>query len=238
MTLGARFLAAFNEIEDHVRGALGAPEHESFAALVPRFADRKRLPRQQRDALSAFTSLRNAISHGKYYNNRPIAEPVEEVVRQIEQLRDQITTPPRALGGPSTVAVARPDDPVSTVLAAVREHGFSQLPVYDGERYVGLLTTNAIARWLAGEFEDRGLGLAEDKPVSAVLPYVEPHEVAVHVPRDVTAAEAIDRLSHGGLDGRPAAALIVTHSGKRSEKPLAVIVADDLPRLARSLALG
>jgi len=54
----------------------------------------------------------------------------------------------------------------------------------------------------------------------------------------LTAAEAIDRLSRGGLGGRPAAALIITDSGKATEKPLAVIVADDLPRLAAALTLA
>jgi CBS domain-containing protein len=237
---GARFMHAFNEIEDHVRATLGAQEHEAFANLAPKYADKKRLPRQQRDALSAFTSLRNAISHGRYYNGRPIAEPVEDVVLQIERLRDQIKSPPRALAGhPVTAACATSSvDRISAVLAIVREHGYSQLPVYDDGHYVGLLTTNAIACWLASEFEDRGLGLAEDKTVADVLPFVEPHEVALHVPRDITAAEAIDRLSHGGPEGRPATALIVTHGGKRSEKPLAVLVSEDLPRLARSLTLN
>jgi hypothetical protein len=49
--------------------------------------------------------------------------------------------------------------------------------------------------------------------------------------------EVVDRLSRGGRDGRPATALIVTHGGKRSEKPLAVIVSDDLPRLNQALLI-
>ncbi len=237
---GARFMHAFNEIEDHVRATLRAQEYEPFANLAPKFADRKRLPRQQRDALSAFTSLRNAMSHGRYYNGRPIADPVEDVVIQIERLRDQIKSPPRALTGHPVASVyqARPGDLISTVLASVREHDFSQLPVYDdNDQYLGLLTTNAIARWLAYQLGDPDLGLADDQPVSEVLAFAEPHEVALHVPRDITSADAIDKLSSGGVDGRPATALIVTRGGKRSEKPLAVIVADDLPRLTRTLDL-
>lgn len=240
-TFGARFLSAFNDIENHVRASLGAAEHEPFGSLAPKFADRKRLPRQQRDALAAFTSLRNAISHGRYYNGQPIAEPVADVVIQIERLRDQFMSPPLALTGHPVASVyqARPGDPISTVLAKVREYDFSQLPVYtDSGEYLGLLTTNAIARWLARQLEDPDLGLADDQAVNQVLRFAEAHEVAVHVPRDITAAEAIYRLSHGGVDGRPATALIVTHGGKRSEKPLAVIVSEDLPRLNQALLIN
>jgi CBS domain-containing protein len=183
-----------------------AAEHEPFAALLPRFVDKKRLPRHQRDALAGFASLRNAIAHGRYYDGQAIANPVEHVVVQIERLRDQIKSPPRALTGHPvpTVSIARPSDPLSVILSKVREHGYSQLPVYDdSDRYVGLLTTNAIASWLASQFEDHGIGLGEDKPISDVLPFVEPHEIALHVGREITAAEAIVGLSHGGLGGRP-----------------------------------
>jgi CBS domain-containing protein len=135
------------------------------------------------------------------------------------------------------VAIARPDDPISKVLEHVRHFDYSQLPVYDDGRYIALLTTNAIARWLANQLATNA-GLAEEERVVRVLEFAEPYEQAVLLPRALTAAEAIDRLSRGGPGGRPAAALIITDSGKATEKPLAVIVADDLPRLAAALALA
>lgn len=48
-------------------------------------------------AASRGASLRNAISHGRFYDDRPIAEPVQAVMAEIERLRDQITAPPKAL---------------------------------------------------------------------------------------------------------------------------------------------
>jgi predicted transcriptional regulator len=236
MSGGTRFLAAFNEIEDCFRAASGTDEHVGFSQMARAYADKKRLPLPQRDALLAFASLRNAITHGRFYDGHPIAEPVPEVVDQIEQLRDQIKSPPKALTvlGVMDVCLARPDEPISAVLEHVRRFDYSQLPVYGETGCVGILTTNAIARWLAHQLTINK-GLAEEEPVSQVLCFAEPHERALLVRRSITASQAIDRLSHGGEAGIPVTALIITDNGKNAEKPLAVIVADDLPALTAAL---
>jgi CBS domain-containing protein len=233
---GTQFLAAFNEIEDCFRATLAADEHVDFAALTRAYAERKRLPFRQRDALIAFASLRNAISHGRYFGGLPIAEPVQEVVDQIEQLRDQIKSPPRALAvlGVMNVFAVRPDEPISAALDHVRSFDYSQLPVYGELGYSAILTTNAIARWLAHQLSIN-VGLAEDEPVSRVLEFAEPHERALLLRRNISVAEAIDRLAHGGPAGTAVTALIITDNGKNTEKPLAVVVADDLPALTAAL---
>ncbi|MEU1244073.1 hypothetical protein ABZ388_27305 [Micromonospora parva] len=61
-TLGSRFLAAFNDIEKHIRGHLKADERISFTQLAREYAEKKRLPSQHKSALVAFASLRNAIA--------------------------------------------------------------------------------------------------------------------------------------------------------------------------------
>jgi hypothetical protein len=56
---GTRFVAAFNDIEGHLRAVLGADEHVPFINLAREYAERKRLPRDHLAALVAFASLRN-----------------------------------------------------------------------------------------------------------------------------------------------------------------------------------
>lgn len=232
---GARFLAAFNDMEDHFRRILHADDHVDFGELARRYSDRAHLLPEQRQALSAFAGLRNAISHGRYHSGKPIAEPVPDVVEDIERLRDLIKSPPSAVGvmGSMKVASLSPSDPITVALEFVRDFDFSQFPVYDGDRFVGLLTTNAIARWLAHQMATTG-GLAETEMVSEVLRFAEPHEKAKLVSRKTTVTSAVYELSGEGT-AVPVAALIVTTNGKASERPLAVVVADDLPKLYRAL---
>jgi CBS domain-containing protein len=238
VSAGARFIAAFNEIESYFRKALDVDEHVEFTWMAQEYGTRKHLPRDYRDALLAFGRLRNAISHERYYGGRPVAEPVPQVVEQIERLRDKIIVPPAALSvlGTMDIRTVGLDEPINVALEYVRRFDYSQLPVYDAGKYVGILTTNAVARWLAGQLAASG-GLAECEPVRRVLEFAEPHERALHVPRTITAAAAIGQFS-SGHGGKPAAALIVTESGKVTEKPLAIVVADDLPALMAALSIG
>jgi len=192
-----------------------------------------------RAALSAFGRLRNAISHERYRHGRPIAEPVLEIVEQIEQLRGLILDPPTALSvvGFMEVCTADLDESINIVLEYVQRFDYSQIPVYDQGRYFSILTTNAVARWLAGQLVSNG-GIAEAEPVRRILEFAEPHERALHVPRTITAAAAINQLSSGGRTGRPVAALIITQSGKVTEKALAIVVSHALPALMAALAIS
>jgi len=236
---GDRFLAAFNEIEDRFRRVLGLDEHAEFAQMARQYADRKRLPPVQREALVAFAALRNAISHGRFYNGQPIAEPVQEMVAEIERLRDQITSPPVALTvlGGRQVCLTSPGEPISAALELVDRFDYSQIPVYDDTRYVSILTTNAIARWLAHQLI-LNQGLAEGETVHRVLAFAESHERAKLVRRTITVAEAIDQLAHGGEERTPVTALIVTDGGKTTDKPIRVIANHDLPTLSAALGIG
>ncbi|PYC65478.1 hypothetical protein C7C45_28540 [Micromonospora arborensis] len=237
-TAGARFLAAFNDIEKHFRSTLRADVAVGFAQLIRDYGQRRPLSHHQKNALVAFASLRNAISHGTYYGGRPIADPVEVVVQEIEHLRQQIIEPPLALTVLKSGNVCRvhPDDPISIALEHVRAFGYSQLPVYD-DAYVGVLTTNAIARWLADQLV-KNTGIAEEEPVRQVLSFAEPGEDAALVPRAITVVEAIDRLSRSRLAGQLNTTLIITQNGMRTDKPLRLVVPFDLPILSKALAFN
>ena len=86
------------------------------------------------------------------------------------------------------------DQPVSAALEYVRLFDYFQLPVYDDGGYAGILTTNAIARRLADQLAGTG-GLAEAESVGHLLAFAEQHEHACHVPRSITAADAVHQLS-------------------------------------------
>ena len=234
---GDRFIEAFNDIELHLRSALGAERRVGFAELARTYAVQKKIPSAQLDTLLIFASLRNAIIHGRYYEGRPIAEPIREIVEEIEQLRGQIMSPPEVLTvlEAMDVCLVRPDDPISAVLEYVRRFDYSQLPIYDDARYLGILTTNAIGRWLAQQLaENRKLA---DAPVRHVLGFSETTDRGVLVNRAITAAEAIYTLSHGGRGGTPVNALIVTENGRETDEPLRVVVTYDLPILTAALRL-
>jgi hypothetical protein len=235
---GRRFLAAFNEIEDFFRSKLDEDKHLDFVQLERAYDAKFGLPGQYRAALRAFRILRNAMVHVRYFRGQPIAEPVPGVVDQIELLLELLKSPRCALDviGGRDVCVALCDEPVRSVLEHVSRHDYSQFPVYDRSEYVGILTTNTIARWL-GDQLTRNQGLAEEEPVRTVMRFAEEHERGLLVRRTITVQDAIDKLLHGGPGDTPATALVVTSGGRTNDTPLRVMAAFDLPELTGSLSL-
>lgn len=238
-SLNARFLGAYNEIEGYFRQVLDAGETAGFTSMLGDYEQQFRLPEDQRRFLRDMSRLRNAISHGRYYGGRPIAEPNSEVVDKITRISELLRTPPTVwdclrLRG-IKVSVTGPEKPIKGVLRLVHDRDFSQVPVYEGKHYVGLLTTNCIARWLAGSLDKTDL--RGDERVSAVLEYSEPHERARLVPKSTTASEAVHFLSEPDSAGFRPAALIVTTTGSANESARGVIVDYDLPTLNAALSV-
>lgn len=225
------FLAAFNDIEAHLRVVLDAKRSDSFWWMVDRARDRHLLSGRQAEVLKDYGNLRNAISHGRYNDGEPIAEPHPEVVKEIENLRVILTNPPQALEvlGRQEVQTVAPDTSVKEVLALIASNDYSQIPVYAGNEFKQLLTTNTITRWVAADLGDNNQ--IDAATVSEVLKFGEPLDQAVFLPRTVTAQEALDALSEPDAQGTHPFAAIVTETGKPHQSPLRIITTADLGQL-------
>lgn len=127
----------------------------------------------------------------------------------------------------TSVLVAEVDDPLRNALGSMIAHSFSQVPVYKSNEYAGLLTTNSVARWLASQIDDSGELFLEGVSVGTVLDFAEGFERAEHVKRRESVASIVERMMKVN---RPVA-MIVTENGLQAEKPLGVIVPDDLSHL-------
>jgi predicted transcriptional regulator len=207
-----------------------------FLEMARKYADQQHLPSAQRDELETFAHLRNTISHGRWNDGQPIADPNEATVTEIERLRDQIISPPKAVTflPKGQVCTASPDDPVSATLKHVMDFDYSQIPVYNDAHYEGILTTNTVARW-AAYWLGRGYKLSGTESVSRVLAFTEPCERVLFASPAITAAEAVDKLTHGGVGRTPVTALLITEDGLESGTPTGIITSSDLPELSTAL---
>jgi len=235
-TRATEFIDLFNEIEKHFRTALGRSDRESFTSMASAYVERERLPRSIARDLGTFADLRNVISHNRYYDSRPIAEPTPGVVTHLRQIRDTLLSPPTVLAvlGSRKVTAVQAGDPLRAVLHLVRSLNYSQFPVYDGTTWLGLITTNAIARWIAQQVDDQEV-FTGDESVQSVLACSEEQDAALHVGRTISAPEAIHLLGTPLRGGARPAALVVTQNGRPTETALAVVVDEDLSVLHHAL---
>jgi len=187
-----------------------------------------------RESLLGLAELHGVVLRSRDGGGTPVAPPLPETIARAERLAQEIARPTPALRfASSALSRASSGEALGPRLVEMRRRDFSQVPVYDAGVFAGLLTTNAVARWLADQLDDRGDAIVEDVHVRDVLPYVEEHEVARFVSQHTAACEVVAML----LGERPPLAVILTTHGRESEPPLGLLVTADLPELLAALAV-
>lgn len=233
MTHSDRFLDAYERVAGCLRAMAGLDKSVSFRGAV-RSVGVERLGRSTVEDLYEFAELRNAIVHTRR-NGEVIAEPHERVVERFEEIRRILEAPPNVLAlCDGRVTCAGPDDRLGETALKMRLGNISQVPVYVGISFVGLLTTDTIARWIAAMLAG-GVGLVEEAPVSDVLAHTEdPEQHCYFVRRDATTFEALAAYHRYEDSGHRLDAILVTHSGDRNQVPLGIMTSFDLPALLRA----
>ena len=163
--------------------------------------------------------------------------PSELSLRKIERIRD-------ALLQPSTlhslfhkvVFCCKPDEPLGAVAEKMHQHDVSQLPIYDGTQFVGLLTADTLARWLAARLAT-GVGLVEEESVGAVLQFQQYKEQQEFASHRSTVTEAFSWLEKHYHRGRPLEAILLTPRGNQSELPTGIVTSGDFPVLLEAVGL-
>lgn len=144
-----RFIAAYNAIDDVLQRDLATPQ--TFRGAVDSFAKARPWWRDA-ETLRVFAALRNFLVHEKTRPYDYPCAPSEGAVRDIEGIRDRLLSPSRIGRAFSReVVTLAPDETLERALRLIEERRGGRFPVYDLGRFVGLLTENGIARWLAGE---------------------------------------------------------------------------------------
>jgi CBS domain-containing protein len=132
----------------------------------------------------------------------------------------------------SEVMTADADESIGPVVERMYEHAYSQVPVYRSKNLVGLLTADAIARWL-GSAQGSTRGASGRSTVAVVLGLAEAGRPLEVVGQDATVSETLELFDEAMRVGSPLSAVLVTADSSATAKPLGIVTAADLPRLRR-----
>lgn len=143
--------------------------------------------------------LRNVIQHASYRNGEPISTPRKDVVELAERLAEQVRKDPEIKefidSEPITISF---DTRLPEIAGIVSENDFSQIPITSEGKVEGLLTTNAIARWLAKNIDPKDGTLAvEADAVTAreLLEFSESIDSPIYVKPTERAYKVCQRLA-------------------------------------------
>jgi predicted transcriptional regulator len=224
-----QFEADYNAIDHFLRKAFSSDKQISFTHLVNEYS-RRHAGWHDADPLKTIADVRNAIVHGKTEAYLYVAVPTPAIAQNLKACRDRLINPGRVIPKfQRKVERVSSSDSLGRVLRIIAKQDYSQFPVYEAERFKGLLTENGITLWLAHHV-DTNLSLVEldDVSVKEVLSKESERKNYHFVGRDVR----VDDVS--GLFATHALmeAALITATGKESESLLGIATRWDIIHLA------
>lgn len=228
-----RFLTAFRRIEDYMaRNVPRERKLNKFIDQVKCLEDVDALVAQHRIDLEQFAKLRNAISH-QQRGNRVIAEPNDEAVQDVERIAAELWDPPRLLPTFQVEVLSlQADTSVEYALEIMYSNRFSQIPIYRGAGFAGLLTANTVLRWLGS----RGARASDDLDTAVagdLLTMGEDTEQYLFLAADAPQQLALKHFRDHERRGLLLTAILITANSSQQEPLQGIITLYDLPRIVR-----
>ena len=222
-----RFLTAYNNIDYGLRSIYGFKRSMSFSDVVRRSVVLNSVVRKYEDDLIDYGRLRNAIIHQgnhKYI----IAEPHDEVVNQIERLAELIAEPPRAMDriGNKEVITISADMKVGAAIELIYRTGYSNLPVYENEKLLGILNGRKLINVIGKRIGDN-VNLQDFMNETAVRDVVQEMGDDYYfmlADEHITIDEAMNHFENN----RKLLIILITKDGKENGKPLKIISSADI----------
>jgi len=205
------------------------PKYIPFSQLVARCANRSRVVALNQQSLREYNELRNAIVHIRGSEKEIIAEPCDSVTEDIERIAKLLTEPHDILKYASMpVKTIHIDTSIRDAFHLMQEMDTSKVPVYKGQNFVGMITLDEIAK-VAMQ------GKTDDTVVSDVLPSTKNSRV-VFTSKSNNVDVVLRYFDKAREEGITLLAILITESGKPSEKPIGIITTSDLSNILKIYA--
>lgn len=229
----SRYLDSFNAIEKWLRDQIPGSERHDFPTLIDLASQQHRGVRRHASKLKELNRFRNFVVHD-FSQSKAMAVPTKWAADLISAVRTELLSPEPLLSfAAQPVATCQPSDRITLAVTKMRAGKFSQVPVCDDSKCLGLLTAETIARWLSAELPVNG-GLVEEQSIAEVLAHQEDLENHTFVGRLATVDDALAAFEAFMARGKRLDAVLITQNGRSTEGLLGIVTIHDVPTLTRS----
>lgn len=223
-TNAERFLNAYAMVESRMYELIRETGYVPFSQMLARSAKVSHIIASRQNDLRQYHELRNAIVHSRGKEEEIIAEPCDSVTADMEKIASALLKKTDILSVSShPVKTVREYQTISEAYEMMREMHTSKIPVYEKDRYAGLITLEEIAEWAIRSREN-------DTPVSEIMTSRK-NERVLFVRRNADSETVIRAFENALKHGTTLLAVLITAHGIRDEKPLGIITVADLARL-------
>lgn len=226
-----RFIYAFNRIEKQLEKISGLTSYLPFARLIDKTKHLNAVVRKFEQDLREYADLRNAIVHHRTDAEFTIAEPHDDVVALIEYIDHELSKPV-TVGDLflCKVHILQTTDTLMTGLRVIREKQFNQIPIYNKNQFVGLVTATGITYWLADHMTEEIIS-REMPTLLDIHSHEKKKKTYRFVGRDLSVYEAEEYFRKSLISGNRLDALLITENGSEWEKLLGIVTTQDLLKI-------
>ena len=228
------FINSYNKIDAQLRDLYSFKPSQSFTDVVRRSAEKNSIVRKYENDLVDYARLRNAIVH-QSTDGQIIAVPCDEVVEEMRTIERLICTPPtigETLQEKKIVSIEAGLSLRQAVLLISRT-GYSNLPVYEGRRMIGIVNNRRIIAELGGVLH-RGQSVDEflsRTPVEDVLSESDLFVYYKYLSKDSPLQAVVSAFE----ENKKLLAVAVSEHGKAGERIVNFIPPSDLAAIGRIL---
>ena len=228
------FIDSYNKIDAQLRALYNFRSGQSFTDVVRQSADRNAAVRRYENDLVDYARLRNAIVH-QSMNETIIAVPCDEVVENILRIERLICTPP-------TIGETLADKQVTSIDAQIclrravqliAKTGYSNLPVYNGKRMVGIINNRRLIAAL-GSVLHRGQSVDAFLAETSVEDVLEEGDLFIYY-KYLGRRDTLQDVLNAFENNKKLLAVCVSENGKAGERIVNFITPADLPHINKML---
>lgn len=220
------FIELFSEIEQKLKTICKDEFHSNFAELLRKARGINAVVNQYASDLKEFSQLRNAIVHTRR-ENFVIAEPHNDVIKEIRHIHSLLHNPPRV----SSVMIKNPyftssEVSIFELLTVFSEKNIMRCPVIDKGTVTCLITAKTISRWLTNKKQNK-VDINGTK-ISELLPFTEKTDYCI-IGENIDIISLVGMFKNSIKRGTYIQAVLVTKNGQPNSPLVGIITPSDLP---------
>lgn len=234
ITPSETFTRFHNDIEEKLQEITNSDKRTNFYELIDKATNLKNpVIARYGSELKELHKLRNIIEHDKSNCHPDIALPTEYAINRISKIANLLIDPLKVIPlFQKQVFTLQYNDFIYRAVKNMHEKDYSQIPIYNQKDYIGLITTNTIARWLGAEeicdSSETLISYVYDK-------YTEDKNNYIFISKDSTLFKALGGFYEFQNKGKRLEAVLITESAKEKESLLGIITIYDLPLIYEKL---
>lgn len=229
------FIELFSEIEQKLKTICNDEFHSTFSDLLRKARGINAVVNQYASDLKEFSQLRNAIVHTRR-ENFVIAEPHNDVVKEIRHIHSLLHNPPRV----SSVMIKNPyftssESSIFDLLTTFSEKNIMRCPVIDKGSVTCLITAKTISRWLTSKKQNK-VDINSTK-ISELVQFTEKTDFCI-IGENIDIISLVGMFKNSIKRGTYIQAVLVTKNGQPNSPLVGIITPSDLPLIIERMNLS